>query len=117
MGPINTTNNAEHLCYVECRRLQPALGDPLDVWTWSGQRIGSFDGVVVDADEKRARYLVVDRGRFRPNRCLIPLPARLDVVHQALRVEEDDIDSADWPPFDSVTIPALTCDELASLSH
>lgn len=106
------TSDRPHLCFVASRRLQAALVDPLDVWTCGGQRIGSFDGVVVDPDEGRACYLVVDRGRFRPNRCLIPLPARLDVVHQALRVDADDVESAEWPAFDAITFPSLTGDHL-----
>ena len=89
------------LCFVESRQLEAPFVDPIDVWTSEGRRIGSFDGVVVDPEENRARYLVVDRGRFRPNRCLIPLPARLDVVHHALCVDTDDVDPAELPAFDA----------------
>ena len=89
------------LCFVESRQLEAPFVDHLDVWTSQGRRIGSFDGVVVDPEENRARYLVVDRGRFRPNRCLIPLPARLDVVHHALCVDTDDVDPAALPEFDA----------------
>ena len=61
-------SGCSNLCYVASRQLTAPLMDRLDVWTTEGQRIGAFDGVVMDADEQRARYLVVDRGRFRPNR-------------------------------------------------
>ena len=96
-----------HLCFVESQRLRGPFRYPLDVWTEEGQRIGCLDGVVVDAEERRARYLVVDRGRFRPSQCLVPLPARLDLVHQALCVDVDDADADNWPPFDSRAYPRL----------
>jgi sporulation protein YlmC with PRC-barrel domain len=98
------------LCFVENRKLEGALLDPLDVCDTSGRRIGSFDGVVVDPEEGRVRYLVVDRGRLFPDRCLIPLPARLDVVHQALCVEEPEA----WESFDAVAIPPLTRDDIST---
>jgi len=78
------------LCFLEGRRVQAPLIDAFDVWTVGGIRIGTLDGVVVDPAEQRARFLVVDRGRLLPDRCLIPLPAHLDVVHHALRVEDCD---------------------------
>ena len=98
------------LCFVKTRQLQGPLVDPLDVWNTAGRRIGSFDGIVVDPEEGRARYLVVDRGRLFPDRCLIPLPARLDVVHQALCVDEPET----WETFDANTFPLLTKDDLAT---
>ena len=103
----STESSSPHLCFVESRQLKVPMVDRLDVWTLEGQRIGSLDGIVVDSDEQRACYLVVDRGRYRPNRCLIPLPAQLDVVHQALRVDTDDVDIADLPAFDARTFPHL----------
>jgi PRC-barrel domain len=99
-----------HLCFVESRHLQGPLVDPLDVWTSGGRRIGSFNGVVVDPEEGRARYLVVDRGRLWPDRCLIPLPARLDLVHQTLCVDEPE----EWETFDTKTFPPLTVNDLAT---
>jgi len=98
------------LCFVENRKLQGALVDPLDVCDMSGHRIGSFDGIVVDPDEGVARYLVVDRGRLLPDRCLIPLPARLDVVHQALCVDGSEA----WESFDASAIKPLTRDDIAT---
>ena len=90
-----------NLCFVESRQLNAPLTDRLDVWTAEGRRIGSLEGIVVDSEEQRACYLVVDRGRYRPNHCLIPLPVRLDVVHQALRVETDDLNLEELPEFDA----------------
>jgi sporulation protein YlmC with PRC-barrel domain len=96
-----------HLCFVESSQLRGPLMYPLDVRTAEGERIGCLDGVVVDRDEHRARYLVVDRGRFRPNRCLVPFPARLDLIHQSLRVDANEVDSDDWEEFDADSFPPL----------
>jgi len=85
-----TNPTDSRLCFLESRRLQAPLIEPFDVWTVGGKRIGTFDGVVIDPSERRARYLVVDRGRLLPDRCLIPLPAHVDLVHHALEVEECD---------------------------
>jgi sporulation protein YlmC with PRC-barrel domain len=104
MDMPHTDSSRSHLCFVATSQLDAPLVEPLDVWTTEGQRIGTFDGIVMDRDEHRARYLVVDRGRFRPNRCLIPLPARLDIVHQALRVDADDFDIDHLQPFDQGSV-------------
>ena len=93
--PAGTTG----LRFLTNRRLQGPLVDPLDVWTRGGKRIGTFDGVVIDPEGQRARYLVVDRSRLFPDRCLIPLPAHLDLVHQALRVDVGDLDPITLPAF------------------
>jgi len=91
-------NSHSQLCFLEHSRLNAPLVDPLDVWTEEGTRIGRFDGVVIDPREQRACFLVVDRGRFRPDRCLVPLPARLDLAHQALCVDADDGDVQPFRP-------------------
>ena len=93
--PADTTR----LCFLANRRLQAPLVDRLDVWTRSGRRLGSFEGVVVDTTTERAEYLVVDGGRLMPDWRLVPLPAQLDVIHQALRVEIDDEETAQWVRF------------------
>ena len=98
--------SCSNLCYVASRQLNAPLMEPLDVWTTEGQRIGAYEGVVMDAEEQRARYLVVDCGRFRPNRCLIPLPVQLDIVHQTLRVDADDLDLDHLLTFDARAFPA-----------
>lgn len=101
------TSNRSTLCYVDSRHVNGPLVDRLDVWTSQGQRIGSFEGLVIDAEEQRARFLVVDRGRYRPRRCLVPLPVQLDVVHQALRVDGDDLDLDELQDFDARSFPPL----------
>jgi PRC-barrel domain protein len=85
------------LCFLESHRLQGPLTDACDVWTRGGKRIGTLDGVVVNPAEHRACFLVVDRGRLLPDRCLVPLPAQLDVVHHALEVE--DVEPSNFEKF------------------
>ena len=87
------------LCFLASRNLQAPLVDRFDVWTRAGQRLGTFEGVVIDASCERARYIVFDGGRLVPDWRLIPLPARIDVVHQALRVEVEDADTSHWLKF------------------
>jgi hypothetical protein len=87
------------LCFLASRQITGPLVDRIDVWTRSGRRLGTFEGVVIDAASERARYLVVDGGRLVPDWRLISLPAQLDVVHQALRVEFDEREAGQWVKF------------------
>jgi hypothetical protein len=91
--------HSDGLCFLASRQLTGPLVDPTDVWTRAGRRLGTFEGVVIDAASERARYLVVDGGRLVPDWRLISLPAQLDVVHQALRVEFDEHDAGQWVKF------------------
>jgi hypothetical protein len=93
--PADTTR----LSFLASRRLQAPLVDRYDVWTRTGRRLGSFEGLVIDTTCERARYIVFDGGRLVPDWRLIPLPAQIDVVHQALRVEVEDADTSHWLKF------------------
>jgi len=93
----NDPADPTRLCFLANRRLQAPLVDRFDVWTRTGRRLGTFEGVVVDASTERAQYIVVDGGRLLPDWRLVPLPAQIDMVHQALRV--DDADASQWAKF------------------
>ena len=54
---------------------------------------------MIDGTCERARYIVFDGGRLVPDWRLIPLPARIDVVHQALHVDVEDADTSHWLKF------------------
>ena len=90
---------SDQLCFLASRQLKGPFVDRADVWTRAGRRLGTFEGVVIDAASERARYIVVDGGRLIPDLWLVPLPAQLDVVHQTLRVELDETEPAHWMKF------------------
>ena len=96
---VNDAADTTRLCFLDSRRLQAPLVDRLDVWTRTGRRLGTFEGIVVDSLTERARYLVVDGGRLIPDWRLVPLPAQLDFVHQALRVQIEDAESTECTKF------------------
>jgi PRC-barrel domain len=107
---VNDESGTTRLRFLATRHLQGPLVDRLDVWTRGGKRIGTFDGIVIDPEGHRARYLVVDRSRLYPDRCLIPLPAHLDLVHQALCVDVD-LDPTEWPAFNPAHFTCFGSDD------
>jgi hypothetical protein len=112
---MNDSSDAPRLRFLDSSRLESPLVEPLDVRIRGGIKIGTFDGVIVDPAERRVRYLVVDRGRFFHERCLIPMPsARVDAEHHALRIDVDTADAPDWPHFDPGTFPRFSDDDLVT---
>src|SRR6186713_2218197 len=108
----NDTADTDRLFFLASRQLKGPLVDRADVWTQAGRRLGTFEGIVIDPDCERARYLVVDGGRLIPDWRLIPLPAQLDVVHQALRVEVDEAaEHSDWRKFNATLFPQFRPDD------
>jgi hypothetical protein len=108
-------NDAEfpRLCFLANDRLEAPLVGLLDVCTEGGTKIGTFDGVIIDPAERRVCYLVVDKGRWFQERCLIPMPsARVDTEHNALSIDVDDADSEEWQRFDPVSFPRFSDDDL-----
>jgi len=113
MTMTNDASEAPRLRFLDNSQLESPLVEPLVVRTQAGIKIGTFDGVIVDPAERRVRYLVVDRGRFFHERCLIPMPsARVDAEHHSLSIDVDAADSQDWPRFDPVTFPVFSDDDL-----
>jgi PRC-barrel domain protein len=103
----------ERLRFLDNEHLAGPLVEHLDVRTRAGNKIGTFDGVIVEPTERRVRYIVVDRGRILHHRCLIPMPdARLDAEHHALSLDVDDADASDWQQFDPSTFPPFSDDDL-----
>src|SRR5436305_11378381 len=103
----------ERLRFVDNDHLAGPLVEHLDVTTRAGNRIGTFDGVLVEPSERRVRYLVVDRGRFFHQRCLIPLPdARIDAEHHAISLDVEEADAAEWQRFDPSTFPPFSDEDL-----
>jgi sporulation protein YlmC with PRC-barrel domain len=99
--------------HVESRAVQDLAG--FDVITVTGQKLGEFDGLIVDPPERRIRYLVVHRnGLFGGRRLLVPMSSgRLDVDHRALQVELET--DADCPAFEARAFPKFSDDDLLSV--
>ena len=103
------------LRFLENTRLESPLVELLHVRTQEGIKIGTFDGVIVDPAQRRIRYLVVDRGLFFHERCLIPMPsARVDAEHHSLSIDVDEADPREWQRFDPVTFPRFSDDDLVT---
>jgi len=103
----------ERLCFLDNEHLAGPLVEHLDVMTRAGNKIGTFDGVIVEPTERRVRYLVVDRGRLLHKRCLIPLlEARVDAEHHSLSLDVDDADASQWQQFDPSSFPPFSDDDL-----
>jgi hypothetical protein len=112
---VMTMNDAADpsLRFLENSRLDSPLVELHDVRTEAGIKIGTFDGVIIDPAQRRVRFLVVDRGRFFHERCLIPMPAaRVDAEHHSLSIDVDDADPQEWQRFDPVTFPRFSDDDL-----
>ena len=109
----NQPAQSEHLCYLEPNRLEAPLEEPLEVRSRDDQKLGTFEGVVVDPSERSVRYYVVNRGGLFPTRRLMPVqPARIDLEHHALRLQFDDVDPSQWEKFDSRKYPPFSDDDL-----
>jgi hypothetical protein len=105
----------ERLCFLDNDHLDGPLVEHLDVTTRAGNKIGTFDGVIVEPAERRVRYLVVDRGRILHKRCLIPLSeTRLDAEHHAISIDVDDADASEWQQFDPSSFPPFNDDDLVT---
>ena len=111
---MSSDSAATRLRYLDTSRLEGPLVKPLDVRARADASLGTFDGVVVDPEQRRVRYLVVDRGwRFKHNRRLIPMPlASVDCERNILRLEVDDLDADGWQEFDVRAFPVFSDDDL-----
>jgi hypothetical protein len=86
----------------------------LEVRTRENERIGRLDGIIIDPEERRARYLVVDEDRFlRHHRYVLPLVAtQIDAEQRALRVDVDKDDLTDADEFDASAFPPFSDEDL-----
>lgn len=105
------------LRYVGASSLEGPVGDlsDLDVEATDGQKIGRLDGVVIDALERRIRFLVVAPATNRERRrYLLPTEceAQLDRERSALRVSADSRELARCIEFRTVSVPAFSDQDL-----
>jgi hypothetical protein len=108
--------NGERLCYLEASRVESPAGDlaGATVETTGEEKLGTLDGVLIDAPERRLRYFVVRTpGLLRRRRYLLPadVPIQVEPERHRLRVDayEADIELAD--EFDEQTVRRFSLDD------
>lgn len=97
------------LCYLDASRVGSPAGDlgGLKIETDSEQRLGSLDGVLIDASERRVRFFVVKSARwFNRRRYLISTDctAKLEPERNTLRLGVHTDDLASFDEFDTRTV-------------
>jgi sporulation protein YlmC with PRC-barrel domain len=114
---LNEAIVASRLHYVDGHHVQSggACLDRVDVREETGQRIGSLDGVIVDVEAGRVRYLVVHSGSgTAPWQALPFVSARLDRDHRALCVDVDRGLAVPFSKLDRDAFPKVADDERTS---
>jgi hypothetical protein len=106
------------LRYVDALHVQSggACLDRLDVREEAGQRIGRLDGLLVDVEAQRVRYLVVRSGTWLARHWhLLPFfSARLDMNHRTLRVDFDRALAVPFSTLDRDALPTFADDDQAA---
>lgn len=85
-------STSQRLCYLDAARVAGPAGElaGATVETSAAEPLGTLDGVLIDPDERRVRYLVVERtGWLRRRKYVIPAecPAQVDAQNRALRID------------------------------
>src|SRR5262249_6043399 len=100
------------LQYVAARhvRSQSVSTDALTIAPDGGERLGIFDGLLVDLHTSRPCYVVVDGGGlFAHRRYLLPSgDVKLDVEGRTLHVHMDKKMAERYPPFDRESFETMT---------
>ena len=113
----NETTGVSRLHYVDGHHVQTggACLDRVDVRAETGQPIGSLDGVIVDVEAGRVRYLVVHSGKGGAPWQVFPfVSARLDRDHRALCVDFDRGVAVPFSKLDRDAFPKVADDERTS---
>jgi len=85
---------ASQLCYLDASKVETPAGvlSELDLLTADGERLGTIEGVVIEAQARRVRYFDVHSSRwFHRRRFLLEADelAQLEPERKALRVRAD----------------------------
>jgi hypothetical protein len=105
----NVKRDCKHLCYLEASKLEGPAGElaGLAVRTEGDEKLGTFDGVLIDPTQRRLRYFVVeDRGLLRRRRYLLSadVPIRVGSEGQSLRIDVHKTDVTLSGEFDLRTV-------------
>lgn len=114
---METGGDRSALRYVEASAVRGPAGD-LDhtaVHGLTGQKLGDFDGVLVDPPTRRVRYYVIRRpGWFGRQHLLLPASrlAQICRLTRALRIDIDAEELRACPTFDGRSVPAFSDHDL-----
>lgn len=113
---MDNTNYASRLQFLDADDVDDSVidYDGLDVKGPDGSHIGNVDGFIVDADARRAYYIVVDSGGwFTSRRFLLPVGhAQLDTEDRALKVDVTRDALSRYPEFDEDRFRNFTDEDL-----
>jgi hypothetical protein len=100
------------LCYIDASRVYGPTGDlgQLDVRGRANERLGTIDGVLIDPEDRRLCFYVLDVPGWRAHRCLLPADAaaRVDREENTLRLELEREDLKDCEEFDMSSFREFT---------
>ena len=107
---------APELSYLDASKVTCPAGvlSELDVLNAEGHRLGSIEGIVIDAAARRVRYLSVrSPGWFRDRRILLEADqlGQIEIARKALRLLVDPTNKA-VHGFDAATIREFSDDDL-----
>lgn len=116
---MSTNSNADaRLSYLEAESVQGPFPtcEHVSVWNDEDGALGQLDGVVVDAEARQVRYLVVTAGgMFSRHRYLLPFsPTRVDAHRRALCVDAHKKDLVRCEKFESRAFHRFSDDDLLS---
>lgn len=80
----------------------------LDVYDTAGEEIGTVEGLYIDEEERKVRFLDVGAGGFLglgEKNFLIPVEAVREVNEEGAVVDESRDKVVDSPPFDTSVVP------------
>ncbi len=101
------------LCYLDASRVYGPTGElgQLDVRSRRNERLGTLDGVLIDPEDRRLRFYVLEvPGWLVNHRCLLPADAAATVDRQenALRLELERDDLKQCEEFDGASVREFT---------
>jgi hypothetical protein len=104
-----------NLRYLSASRVDTPVGDLRDavVLNTSDEQLGKLNGIVVDPQERRLCYFVVESGDLRPRTRLIPAGfARMERDRKALYLDVDSSRVNECEEFRSDRLPSFSDEDL-----
>lgn len=104
------------LCYLDAASVRGPFPtcDGVEVWSDEDGRIGRLDGIVIEPEARRVRYLVIEAGRmFRRHRYLLPFrDMRVDVQRHAFCMDAQKSDLASCEEYEPQAFRPFSDDDL-----